>query len=40
MSTAGLIEVVKNTNNSDDEIAQRHNERARKILRKRGVFAI
>ena len=40
MSTAALIEVIKNTNNSSDEIAQRHNERARRILRKRGIFAI
>lgn len=40
MSTAALIEVIKNTNNSSDEVALRHNGRARRILRKRGIFAI
>lgn len=40
MTAATLIEVIKNTNGSNCEVAQRHNDRARRILRKRGIFAI
>lgn len=40
MDTAALIQVIKNTENSTCEVAQRMNARCRRILAKRGIFAI
>ena len=40
MSTEALIEVIANTANSEDDASARMNEMARRILRKRGIFAI
>jgi hypothetical protein len=40
MTTAALIEVIKNTEGKTCEVAQAHNRRARAFLRKRGIFAI
>lgn len=39
MSTAALFEVIQATEGSTNELAQVHNQRARRILRKRGIFA-
>lgn len=40
MSTAALIEVIRATEGKADKLARVHNERARRILRKRGIFAV
>ncbi|MEN3973131.1 hypothetical protein WJS89_10665 [Sphingomicrobium sp. XHP0235] len=40
MATENLITVLKNTEDATDDAGIRMNQMARRILRKRGIFAI